>query len=391
MKTRITGIFSSCINLSDLFRISKIYFVRVLKHLLPVLLLMFPLSALGDEEVLRLLVWEGFAPKKYVEDFEKQIEAKYGRKVKMKISYVHCNDDFYDPVRNKSVDVVTMTHHIFKDERFNYIENKLLLPLDLKNIPNFKYVIPALQKSDQLSSDGEIYGSFLNQGKYELAYNIKMFKHEPDSWKIFWDPKLEGKYTIGAKEYMFNANITALALGYPRDLIGSFDALNNNEFKEKLRQLAVNAHSFWIGIDKADDLFGLSLAASWGESLVSLKKRGEIWRIVEPKEGMPRLTDAYAITWALADKPFLKTVAEEWINRVLESDFQVGHIVRKLNLYPVITNIGNKLTKEEKERIQIRTPGSFRENQFLQQNVSQRDRNGLKLLWDEAMKGISIE
>jgi hypothetical protein len=37
-----------------------------------------------------------------------------------------------------------MTHHHYKDERFNSIQNKLLLPLDLNNVPNFKHVLPAL-------------------------------------------------------------------------------------------------------------------------------------------------------------------------------------------------------------------------------------------------------
>ncbi len=185
--------------------------LRISKYLWPALLLLIPFPAYGNEEVLRLLIWDGHAPKQHVEEFEKKIEAKYGRKVKLKIAYVVGSDDFYDPVRDRSVDMVMMTHHHFQDERFNYIQNKLLLPLNLKNIPNFKHAISALQKAEHLYSDGKVYASPVSQGPYGLAYNTALLEDEPQSWNILWDPRFKGKYVIGANEYIYNANITALA------------------------------------------------------------------------------------------------------------------------------------------------------------------------------------
>lgn len=348
-------------------------------------------SAIAQPDVLRLLVWEGYAPKKYVEEFEKHIEAKYVRKVKIEISFVGGSDDFFAPVRNKKVDLVTISHHLFKDERFNYIGKQMLVPIDLKNIPNHKHVIPALQKVEYHLSDSEVFGIPICQGPYGLAYNTEKFEQAPTSWDILWAPEFKDKYVIGAEEYVYNANITALALGYPRGSISSFDALNNNEFKDKLRQLVVNAHSFWVGQDEADDLSGLSLAAVWGDSLGTLKKRGQVWKIAEPTEGTSCWVDEYAITWALADKPFLKKIAEEWINCLLTPEYQVDYIVRELTLGPITTNIGDMLTPEEKERLHIGIPNFFSENRILQHTYSQRDRNGIKLLWEEAMRGIVVE
>jgi len=108
--------------------------------------------------------------------------------------------------------------------------------------------------------------------------------------------------------------------------------------------------------------------------------------MAEPGEGMPCWIDNYAITWALADKPFLKKVAEEYINVMLSSDFQVKHIMRNMSLTPIITNIEELLTAEEKKRIHIGTPNFFDKNRILQPFYSQRDRNGLKAMWDEAMQ-----
>jgi spermidine/putrescine-binding protein len=345
----------------------------------------------STDDVLRLLIWEGHAPKKHVEQFEKYIETKYGRKVSLGITYLSGPEDLYDAVRSKNVDMIMISHHFFKDERFKYIQNKLLLPLDLENIPNFKNVIPVLQTAEHLYSDGKVYGSPVSQGPYGLAYNTALVKDEPVSWNIFWDKRYKGDYVIGRNEYIYNCNVTALALGYPRESISSYDALNNKEFRDKLRDLAVNAHSYWIGVDKPDDLSGRPLATSWGDSLGPLKKSGEPWKMAEPAEGMPCWIDNYAITWALEDNPFLKKVAEEYINGLLSTDYQVNHITRYMSLTPIITNIEDLLTAEEKERLRVGVPNFFSKNRILQHTYSERDRNGLKSLWDEAMKGITVK
>ena len=180
-------------------------------------------------------------------------------------------------------------------------------------------------------------------------------------------------------------------MGYPRESISSYTFLSNKAFRDKLRQLAVNAHSFWVGVDKAEDLSGMTLATSWGDSMGPLKKRGEPWKMVEPAEGMPCWIDNYAITWALADKPFLRKVAEDYINSLVSKDYQVNHILRHMTLTPVTININDMLTTEEKERLHLATPNFFAKNRILQTTYSKRDRNGLKFLWKEAMKGIKVK
>ena len=342
-------------------------------------------------EVLRLMIWEGHAPAAWIEKCEGLIKSRFGRPVKLEVSYAKISDEFYDAIRAKAVDVVMMTHHEYKDERFQYIQNKLLLPIDTNSISNFKYVIPALQTAEYLLSSGQVYAVPVSQGPYGLAYNTAKLESEPRSWNILWDERFKGQYVLGANEYIYNANITALAMGYPRDSIGSYDALNNPEFKKKLRCLAVNAHSFWIGVDKPGDLAGRPLALSWGDSLGPLKARGEIWKIAEPAEGTVCWIDNYAITWSLQDKPFLKKVAEAYINELITTDYQVGHIMRTMSLTPIITNIADLLMPEEASRLKVGALNSFEKNRILQTTHSQRDRNGLKLLWDEATQGIVLE
>ncbi len=231
----------------------------------------------------------------------------------------------------------------------------------------------------------------MSQGPYGLAYNTDLLEEEPQSWNILWDPRYKDKYIIGANEYIYNANITALAMGYPKEYISDYDKLNNLEFRDKLRQLAVNAHSFWVGVEKVEDLEGMTLAAVWGDSMGKLKKKGKNWKMVEPAEGIPCWIDNFAITWTLTDKPFLKKAAEEYIDGLLSPDYQVNHILRTVTLSPITTNINDFLTLEEKKRLHIGVPNFFNEQRILQTTYSIRDRNGLKLLWEEAMKGIEIK
>jgi spermidine/putrescine-binding protein len=356
-----------------------------------ILVLVLSVTTQATEDVLRLLIWEGYGPEEYVQSFEKKMEKKYGRKVKLDFSLAKGSDDFFAAIRNRTVDVVTISHHTIKDERFNFIAKRLIMPFNLKNIPNHAHVIPNIKMADFHVTDGKVYGVPVASGPYGLAYNTAKIKHAPQSWNIFWDPAYEKQYVIGAHEYMYNVNITAMAMGYPRESIGSYDALNTMAFRNKLRQLALGASSVWVGVDKPEDLLGMSFATSWGDSLSALEKQGEVWQMAEPAEGTMWWIDEYAFTWTLAGKPFLKKVAEEWVNESLSADFQVNHLVRQVGIYPVVTNIASRLTDTEMKRLQIGVVlGGAAEKRILQRISSKRDRNGLKLLWKEAMKGIPV-
>jgi len=345
-----------------------------------------------DELVLRMQTWEGYAPVEQIEKFEQYVEATYGRQLRIEVTFTQGGDnDFYDPIRKRAVDVVTLTHHLFKDERFNYISKGMLLPLDWNSVPNSRTLAPELRDVEFLSDNGNQYGVPICRGRYNLAFNKGLLAEPPDSWNALWDPAYHGLYSIAANEYIYNINITALAMGYPIDSINDFDALNNLEFKKKLRQLTENAHSFWVGQDKPENLSGMSLGAVWGDSFTELARQGEMWATVVPREGTPFWVDNYAITWALAEKPFLRKLAEEWIDIILGQEFQVGHIVRELNQIPVVGNIEAALTDEEKARLHIGIYSPESERRIPQQTVSKRNRNGLDLIWQEAMAGIKVQ
>lgn len=351
------------------------------------LFLLFLFQEHGDAaQKLRLLVWEGYAPPAQVQYFEQYIEKKYNQKVTLEVTYIIDPNEFFNQVRGKKVDIISPTHNLVKDNRYNFIKKRLILPIDLNNIPNYKDVIPSLQKADYITENGKVYGTPLVQGPYGLAYNAKRIE-EPDSWEIFWDPLFRNKYTIAEDYYEVNIYITALALGYKGSDLHEYAALNNPEFRGKLSTLVKNAKSFWKGVDKADDLQGMTLAAVWGFSFPELKKRGEDWRLANPKEGTMSWIDNYLIGYSLKNKPFLKRVAEEWLNFTLSPKFQVETVVRELGSSPVNLAIRDQLTPEEVERTHIDDPDYFQDFRIPWPTIkTQRDRNGMMKLWQRAMK-----
>ena len=104
---------------------------------------------------------------------------------------------------------------------------------------------------------------------------VWFIKEPPSSWDIFWDPKYKGKYSVTKAVDEANIFMTALSLGIEEKNITSFQSMNNDNFRQKLRKLLKNADSFWPSFDEPPHLKGLYFASSWAWSLPGLRKLGE--------------------------------------------------------------------------------------------------------------------
>ena len=335
-------------------------------------------------ETLRILTWEGYMPAEFQKKLILLAKEKHGVDLKLDIKNVNGNDDFFTALRDKKADIITPSHNVPRDSRYQLIKHKLVLPLNLKNIPNYKNVEPALQKAGYCTEGDSIFGVPVARGPYGLAYNTAILKEAPESWNILWDPRFKNKYVIGKDQYEENIFSTALAMGFSRNDIANYKKLNTPEFQEKLAQLVANAHGMWEGVDKPEDLKGLALGISWGDAPNSMKKMGEIWKMAEPKEGTTAWVDNFMISHTLEDKPKLKRIAEEWLNIILSDEYQI-HMVRVGGL-PVITTIMDRLTPDEIKRFHLDDPDHFKNNRILWPTLGKADRKGLKRLWDKAMK-----
>lgn len=86
----------------------------------------------------------------------------------------------------------------------------LFEPLQLENIPNFKNLLPVLQKPPYDPGPGvhsvpDVYGA------NAIVYNTK-FVEKPDSWAVCWDPRYKGRIVV-RDAAIYRVFLTALYVG----------------------------------------------------------------------------------------------------------------------------------------------------------------------------------
>ena len=336
-------------------------------------------------ETLRVMGWQGDVYIDHQQPFIDLVKEKHGIDLKFEFTYAKNDDDFFAALRDGKADIVNPDHQIPKDERFNYIGRKLVLPLNLANIPNYRKLQTEFQNATFWTEGGQVYGVPTSYGFYGLAYNTKLLPEPPTTWNVLWDPKFKGKYVVGKAHYEPNAHVTALALGIPHEKLGDFKTLNTPKFRKKFDELAANAKSFFEGVDQADDLQGLPVAAVWGVAFKELAKRGENWRFATPKEGSPAWILTWLISSKLAEKPQMKTIAEEWLNYLLSDEIQ-QYNVRDMYVAPITQSVLSKLPPDEIAAFKSDDPTFFQKHGVLFPVLREKDRTGFERLWDKALK-----
>lgn len=344
---------------------------------------LYPVSQ-GVAEELRIMTFKGTDPPEAIEAFKTLVKEKHGVDLNLVISYVSSLSEFYKALRNKETDIINCSHNLPRDPRYRFISGKLIIPVDLNNVPNYKDLIPSFQKADYITENGQVYGVPFTYAPYGLAYNTNIVKTPPASWNVFWDPQYKGKYAINSGMYDLNVFIAALSMGIDKSKIGDYNTVYSPEFLEKLRYLAQNAKSFWGSVDTADNLQGASLATAWGFSFAELKERGEIWEFANPKEGTPGGIGNYMISHTLRNQPKLRRIAEEWLNYVISPYFQVNIIARKLGTAVVNRSVRDQLTPEEIKAFHLDDPNYFQERLIPWPVLDNKSRKGFELLWQKA-------
>lgn len=345
-----------------------------------------PKVVFAQDITLRILCWEGYA-KPYTKKFQALMHKKYDKKVSLEIKNVSDPGEFWDESRGNNVDLISPAHNILKSNKWKFIEGKIALPINLKNIPNYKYVIPFLQKNEFATKNGKVFGVPYTMGPYGLAYNADKVE-EPESWNILWSKEAKNKITISKDYSDCNIYTSVLALGGSYNDLYDYDTLVSNidkiSLSKKLSKLVSNTFSLWEGTADYKQFDQLLYAATWGYAVAQANKHGGNWKMATPKEGTTMWVDHWVITHSLKDKPLKKKIAEEWINYCLSNDLQIG-VIRNWGVSPVVTNINDKLTKDE---IAVYKPGQneYWKNLSLWKNQSTRTQNAFKIIWDSAKR-----
>ncbi len=350
-----------------------------------VLFLIVASVAIAEKLTIRIHCRDGYA-KPYAPAFKEMIKNKYGEDIDMQITNASDPSEFWELARGKKVDIISPAHNIPKSLRWNFIEGGVALPINIKNIPNYKHLIDLLRYNDFVTKDGEVYGMPYTMGSYGLAYNADKVK-EPDSWNILLSDAAKHKFTISKDYPDCNIYTAALLNGVPYNDLYDIEKLlsrvSRNKLQKTLNILASNAKSQWEGTANPDEFNTLSYAATWGYAVAQANLKGGNWKMAKPKEGTNAWVDHWLITYAVRNDPFKKHICEEWINFCLSPRLQVN-VIRNWGVSPVVSNILGLITKEEADTYMVGENEYWKTLSFWgKQNA--RTTNFYKLFWDKAM------
>lgn len=300
---------------------------------------------------LKITCWEGYA-KPYMADFKKLIKKKHGIDLEFKVHNPVDQDEFYEAAKTGTADLISPPQDMVKNPKFYCFEegHLLLQEPDLKNIPNFKYILSFFQEDKALIHKGVRYGVPYNCGPYGLAYNTQVVKKAPASWNIFFEPQYKGKYTINNNFPKCNIWISALALGYSYEDMFDISKLDRKQVQERLNLLVKNAKSLWDGAADPKEFPQLSLATTWGFAAQKANLQGGKWLLAMPGEGGSAWIDYWCITKTA--KGLTKQLCEEWINFMLDPVRQAD-IVHAQGVSPAVCNVGDLVSKSEKEMFHV--------------------------------------
>lgn len=272
------------------------------------LLVAAPLQA---KETLRILTWPGYADSDLVAEFAQQYD------VNVEVTLID-NDEV---LRAKMSHGQGADFDVFAAntaEMRHYIDDNLVQPLQIGNIPNSKrqlWRFRNLQSIPGISRAGTLYAVPYTYAEMGLIYDRSQFSSPPTSMASMWDPRYQGR-VLAYDGGSHNFSITSLLLG------GAPFQIKDTEFaavSAKLLELRRNVLTFYNQPQESVELFRQHkvalLYANYGrQQLKLLQDAGADVGYIIPSEGALSWLDCWAISHA-ANNPRL---AENWINFTLE-------------------------------------------------------------------------
>jgi spermidine/putrescine-binding protein len=333
----------------------------------------------------KVIAYENYV-EPYTADFIKLMKDKHGVNVEFAITHAAGNEDFYKFAKMKAVDLLSPSQNVMKNAKFKLIADKLIKPIDLSKVPNYKNLLSILKNNEFLDEGGKTYGVPYSMGPYTLGYNADKVSEAPTSWKVLWEDKYKGQYALSGDFADCNIFVTALANGASYDDLYNLKDLIKKVDMKKLRdevsKLAQNAHSFWEGTADVDVMKDLSFVATWGYGVQQANLAGQNWKIATLDEGVTAWFDNWVISSTVKDGSMKDTILHEWINYCLTPDVQVG-VLRIWGVTPVTTDVKAHLNADEIAAFNVAND-SFWNSVSFWGILDAYSENGFQALWKVA-------
>lgn len=212
------------------------------------LIVLLTLSLPGQAvEALRVLTWPGYADADLVKVFEKQ----HG--VRVEVSFVSSDDVLRQKIsanQGGNFDVFAAN----TAEIQHYIDERLVVPLRLANIPNTAHQLPRFRKAQSIPGItrlGEVYAVPYTYSEMGLIFDRKQFNQAPTSLAVMWDPQYKGR-VLAFDTSSHNFSIASLVLG------GKPFQIEDKNFKNVVNHLIAlrrNVLTFYTLPEESVELF----------------------------------------------------------------------------------------------------------------------------------------
>ena len=290
-----------------------------------------------NNSVLRVVGWDVYADSVSKDKTigYKKFEKQYG--VTIEFTPLSNLDDIIAATEsNINYDVI-----IISNEGIHILSQMgLTIPLELKKLSNFQDLYPSLKSNKRIEFNHQITAIPWAWGPTGLLYDTKLVS-EPDSWKILWDEKYQGKISLWDDVSMIWT--TALTLGHKN--IYNLTSKQLSEVKQKLLELNNQVHDYYSGGIQAEEYINqgaVCILNSWYDPSVRLRKQGNEFKMVIPKEGAVGMFDSYLISARSENNK----LAHQYINFQISPDIQ-KEMFRVTGLIPANKKTKNILDKEE--------------------------------------------
>ena len=286
--------------------------------------------------------------------FKEQFEAETGIKVNVRLV-----DDqgkqfnlLAAEAPNPTVDIMTVAGHRF----LQFIDNKLLAPLDTSRLSNWGNINPVFSESEWSTINGEKWGAPILSGMEVLSYNTELVSaEEAKSWNVLFSDKYKGQTAYIIQDMM---SIVMLKLGYDGNMVEYMnDPAKAAKIVEEAKQFLIEkkplVRKYYDGGAEVQQMFvnqDIALAQSWNGPGAALINDGFPLAMSIPEEGSygfvytyniannaPNVDNAYTFLNAILASPEIgaaMTKASGFISTYKDASQYLTELERKATSFP---------------------------------------------------------
>lgn len=257
----------------------------------------------GLDKELNVFNWSEYLPDTVIQKFEQ----KYG--VKVNYSTYSSNEEMLAKLSAGGgiFDLSVASDYVIQP----MVQQGLIEPIDLNNIPNFKNLSPDFINKEY--DPGNKYTVPYMGNTQSLGINPDKVKVEINSYADLWKPELKGQIVL-LDDQRFVLGMVLKSLGYSGN---DTDPAHLEEAKQQMLKLMPNIKAFDSDSPKTLMINGeVSVALSWGPEIALAQREKPQVKTILPKEGLLIAFDNFVIPKGAKHK---KT-AEAFINFLLEPE-----------------------------------------------------------------------